>query len=343
MKSLGLAIPRSDAERIRRTLAESGVLRTDLRIHSGHIEVVLPILRPPEHLPTGGTLIEREFETARARRVGSYRDHADLPPELQERLPSAYDVIGDIVVIRLPQELVPYAPAVGAALLGFVPGARLVGLDRGVHGPHRLRSLERIAGAGPWTTRYVENQLGLDVDLEHAYFSPRLSGEHARVARAVQQGETVLDLCCGIGPFSLTIARDGRARRIVAVDSNPEAIRLLEANARRLGIADRVEPHATRLEEFLPKSGRANRVVLNLPHEGIMYLPQVSELVEPGGVLHYFEIAERERPDRRAADLINELPGGPETWHSSGSRVVHPYSPAQDLFAHALQRAGTRP
>jgi tRNA (guanine37-N1)-methyltransferase len=339
MKSLGLLVARSEGERVRRELADSGCLRADLRIHSDENSVAFPLRFPPPEGFTEGELIVREFEPVPEERPRSYRDLLSLGMEAG-LLPRSFDVVGDIVLIHLPPELEDRAGEVGAALLAFVPGARIVGLDRGVEGPERLRQLERIAGVGSWTTRHLENGLSLEVDLERAYFSPRLAREHALVAEAVRPGETVYDLCCGIGPFALTIARDGRAHEVVAVDFNPDAVRLLRTNMERLGLSGRVRAVEGRVEEFLPSARPADRVILNLPREGIKYIPSVAGVVGVGGTLHYYEVTAKLRAETRGAELCELLSASSGPWRVLERHVVHAYAPTADLVSYTLRHSG---
>ena len=51
------------------------------------------------------------------------------------------------------------------------------------------------------------NSAAYHVDVAKAYFSPRLSHEHERVASLVQSGEVVTDLFSGVGPFSVLIGK----------------------------------------------------------------------------------------------------------------------------------------
>jgi tRNA (guanine37-N1)-methyltransferase len=197
----------------------------------------------------------------------------------------------------------------------------------------------RIAGNGDWSTRHRENGLELEVDLGRAYFSPRLAGEHARVAAAVGPDETVFDLCCGIGPFALAIARRGRAKRVVAVDANLEAIRLLERNAHRLGLGSRIEARAEPLEAFLPSAGVSARAILNLPLEGIKYITSVGAAVARGGTLHYYEVTERASRAGRPEVLARTLSREGASWRATGAREVHAYSPRADLIAYTFVRA----
>ena len=339
MSGLGLRVPRSRGEETRRKLTEAGLLAATHRfVHDGEF-LVLPLVSGARVPPDWGEVVQREFERVSPAGPADYRELLDWDAEEKAKLPRSFDVVGDIVLIRIPPEVEPRRQEIGEALLAFVPSARLVGADRGVRGPERRRELERIAGAGPWTTRHRENGLELEVDLERAYFSPRLAHEHERVAADVRKDERVYDLCCGIGPFSVAIARDGRARRVTAVDANPAAIALLRATLGRYPFGPRVEPLEARLEEFLPTAEPRERVILNLPLEGIKYLPSVARTVAPTGRLHYYEVVPRASLDVRTEGLMEAL-GTPGTWSVIERHPVHPYSPASDLVAFVLERAG---
>ncbi|MCI4353276.1 MAG: methyltransferase domain-containing protein [Thermoplasmata archaeon] len=324
------------AESVRRTLRTRGLLRKDLRATRSGKEVAFPVRSAPQPSLEETRIEEREV-AGQSRPARTYRELLHLPPNQQALLPRAFDVLGELVLVRLPPELRPHATEIGAALLAFVPGARRVGWDSGVHGEARLRGLTPLAGSGPWRTLHRENGLEFLVDPEVAYFSPRLAREHARVSAQVGRGETVWDLCCGIGPFTLTIARRGVASRLLAVDANPAAIALLRENAMRLGVAARIEVRNESLDKFLPAAGSVDRVILNLPHEGIKYLPSVSAAVASGGTVHYYEVTPRTDHSMRGTALVGQL-ASPTEWTCVEARRVHPYSPQADVMAFTFHR-----
>jgi tRNA (guanine37-N1)-methyltransferase len=340
MKSRAVRVSRSLGEETRQVLREGGFLRRDLEVGRDGERLLFPIVddRPaPEGL---GEVVDAEFALSSSRGPQDYRDLLGWPADELATVPRSFDVVGDLVLIRLPVELENRGPEIGAALLRFVPGARLVGRDRGVQGPERRRGVVRLAGSGPWTTRHRENGVALDVDLEEAYFSPRLAREHARVAAEVRTGDRVYDLCCGVGPFAVTMARDGRAANIVAVDANPRAIECLRTTLTRYSFGARVEVIEDRLERFITGRAPFERVVFNLPHEGIKYLPSVANLVSRAGRLFYYEVVERDSRERRPEELVGML-GGSSQWRMVDSRTVHPYSPTSDLVAFTLERTGS--
>jgi len=342
-ESLAIAVLSTRAEELRRVLRDRGLLRSDLVPVREGPEVYFPVRSPPEELGdrrSDWRLVPHDFPTRRPPRPRSYVDLLPWSESQRSPLPRSYDVVGDIVLIRLPESLREHRGEIGQALLRFVPGARLVVWDRGVKGPQRVRQLERLAGEGSLRTYHRENGLQFLVDLERAYFSPRLAGEHARVAGEAREAEEVLDLFCGIGPFSLTLLARHPRSQVLAVDQNRDAIELLRENSRRLGLEKRLTAVAQRAEELLDRGAATfDRVIMNLPHEGYKYLASVNRFVRPGGILHYYEIGPRGGAIHRGQTLLRDLEGGSPgaRWALKETHCVHPYSPREDLQAFTFR------
>src|SRR3989337_4513003 len=131
-----------------------------------------------------------------------------LPPHLKASLPKALDIVGDIAIVEVPPELETQKNLIGKAILEAHRNVRTVLAKAGaVSGDYRLRDFEVIAGEHNTSTIHKEFGCSYQVDVAKAYFSPRLSHEHERVASLVQNGETVADLFAGVGPFSVLIGK----------------------------------------------------------------------------------------------------------------------------------------
>ncbi len=335
----GIEVPRGRGEEARRWLKERGLLAEDLRPRVTGSSLLLP-LRTGERVvgsPFPSAPVRAEFAPLPRPGPRTYQDLVTLPQELKGLLPRSFDVIGDIVVIRLPPALDGVAAELGAALLSFVPGCRLVAQDRGVHGSFRTRELSPIAGHGDWRTTHQENGLRFRVDPSRVYFSPRLAREHGQVATLSMDGEYVLDLFCGLGPFCLTILKRQPRTTAHAVDNNPDAIALLEENARMLGVERRVLPILEDADSLLQRSGSYDRVIANLPHEGYKYASPVANVVRPGGHLHIYEVAPRTGVSRVQA-VMERLSRPHGDWNLLDRHVVHGYSASEDLIALYFQR-----
>ena len=139
--------------------------------------------------------------------------------------------------------------------------------------------------------------------MSKAYFSPRLSHEHERVASLVQADETVVDLFAGVGPFSILIAKKNSKVKVYAVDINPEAVELLKVNARINKVENRIFPilgNARQITATTLKDS-ADRIIMNLPETAIEFVDAACQAIKPnGGIIHFYGFV-------RSPDLIEDL------------------------------------
>ncbi|MDH7597964.1 MAG: class I SAM-dependent methyltransferase family protein [Methanothrix sp.] len=276
--TLGVKAPRSMGERIRRILAERGALDRKKRIRSDDYHIYIPVLESinPDALKgiAGAEIVQMEFEEDR-RKV--------TVEEILGRKPS-FETIGDIAVVEDEEPEV-----VADAIMAVHRGIRAVLAPvSDVEGEFRLRRYRYVAGEMRTLTVHREHGIRYMVDLERAYFSPRLGTERLRVAEQVRPGDTVVDMFAGVGPFSLLMAK--RGARVIAIDKNPYAVKLLVENARmnRLDVEVR-EGDAAALTEDL--ADQADHVVMNLPHSASIFLPEAIRTAKSGGVVHYYTFA----------------------------------------------------
>ncbi|MGQ9583343.1 MAG: class I SAM-dependent methyltransferase [Thermoplasmatota archaeon] len=326
-----LRVPKRDGERARRLLAAAGELRTDLIIKSEGDCLLLPCKAPrAEERPGYGAdwvVCEADFERA-TRGPVSYRELVNVPVELRPLLPRSFDVIGRVILIKIPEELTPFERDIGRALLATRPSCVSVARDRGVRGGERVRDLRVIAGDENLETVHTEHGLKLAVDPSRVYFSPRLATERLRVSNMVSRGERVLDLFAGVGPFSILIAKCSQPSSVVAVDINPDAIELLRRNI-RLNRAYGVEAVLGDAREMPGRIPPADRVIMNLPLGAIDYLDTALKLLNACGTIHMYALVPRDaevKMERRVGAAVERLGRRPL---SISSRIVRSHSPAE--------------
>jgi tRNA (guanine37-N1)-methyltransferase len=161
-----------------------------------------------------------------------------------------------------------------------------------VEGVYRLRNFEVIAGVEKTVTVHREYGCAYHVDVAKAYFSPRLSSEHNRVATQIEEGETVVDLFAGVGPFAIQIAKKHEDVKIYAVDVNPDAIALLKRNVALNRVEIQVVPILGDARQVISGqlTGVADRVIMNLPETAIEYVDVACDALRAeGGIMHYYE------------------------------------------------------
>jgi tRNA (guanine37-N1)-methyltransferase len=223
-----------------------------------------------------------------------------LPPNLLASVPRAIDFVGDIAIVEVPPELSTYKKEVGEAILkAHKQTSTVLAKSGAVEGVYRLRDFEVIAGKEKTATVYREYGCIYHVDVAKAYFSPRLSTEHNRVASQVKKGEAVVDLFAGVGPFAIPIAKKHKNVRVYAVDVNPDAIALLKTNIAVNRAEKQVVPVLGDARQVVREqlSGKADRVIMNLPETALEFVDVACEALKPdGGIIHYYGFVKASNP-----------------------------------------------
>lgn len=214
-----------------------------------------------------------------------------LSAQEASELYSAFDQIGDIIVIRIPESLLSKKKVIGETLLQKVSHARSVFYQvSDVEGDFRTRNLEIIAGEDNTQTEYRESGCRFIVDVEKAFFSPRLSTERSRIAGLVQDGETVINMFGGVGMFSIIAAKMKKCT-VYNIDLNPYAARLCEQNVKLnkklAGTVISIEGDAAQIiKERLQDKG--DRTLMLLPERSDEFLDSAISATRSGGVFHYY-------------------------------------------------------
>ena len=316
------------AETVRRALLEAGLLRKDLRPAQDGDDVLLPVTAGDYR--GEGKSCEALFKPLRGA-PRSYRELVDVPETLRPLLPRAFDVIGKVIIIKIPDELQAYRRQIGRALLQARPEALSVALDSGVKGEDRIRELEVVAGSPSLETMHVEHGLRFILDPSRVYFSPRLATERSRVTGIVAPGEAVLDMFSGVGPFAIRIAKRAAPSIVYAADINPAALEYLKRNI-RLNRARGVEPILGDARELPAKIPAVDRIIMNLPHSASEFLPQAMRLLRPGGTVHLYDLLEPEERQRRSSELASMIKNEGRAVGRIAARLVRGYSAVSSHF-----------
>ena len=213
-----------------------------------------------------------------------------LSKEENEQLISAFDQIGDIIIVRIPDSLVSKKQVIGKKLLEQVNTANSVFYQSSpVEGDFRTRKLEIIAGDDKTQTEYKENGCRFIVDVEKAFFSPRLSTERERIAGLVKEGEVIINMFGGVGMFSLLAAKN-TACTVYNIDLNPVAAQLCKENAqinKLKGEVISLNGDATQVisEQLI---GKADRILMLLPERSDEFLDSALLGLKNNGTIHYY-------------------------------------------------------
>ena len=219
-----------------------------------------------------------------------------LTEEEIEELKKSFDIIGDVVIVEIPEDLEAHKKEIGQATLQFTKRKTVYMKKSAVKGVTRVRELELIAGEDNPITIHKEHGTRLKLDVKNVYFSPRLATERKRVQEATQDGEEILDMFAGIGPFPIVIAHEKNVN-ITAVDINEYAIKYLNENIKLNKLAPNAhitaicgDTNEVALNEL--KDKKFDRLIMNLPGLAPEFLDLAVSLCKDGGVIHYYEFSD---------------------------------------------------
>jgi len=213
-----------------------------------------------------------------------------LTSKESDELISAFDQIGDIIILRIPDSLLSKKKIIGETLLNEVKIAKSVFYQASaVEGDFRTRDLEILAGEDNTETEYKEFGCKFTVDVENVFFSPRLSTERERITNLIQNGEIVTNMFAGIGMFSIMAAKKKKCT-VYSLDINPIASKLCEKNIginKLTGKVISINGDASKIikEQLMNKS---DRTLMLLPERSDEFLESAINTTKDGGIIHYY-------------------------------------------------------
>ncbi len=299
-------VPRHRAEEVRRLAERIGAKdRSRLIVSSGEF-VEIPILEGFERYFEGFEIVEQKNPVF-AKKANIFEILKEkIPRELHDFIPRRYKIVGDIILVKIPENLESYKHIIGRELLRIHKRCKAVWRDMGKEGMLRKPKVELIAGSGSETI-HRENGCLFKLDVREVMFSVGNQGERMRMARIVGDDEVVVDMFAGIGYFSIPIAVHAKPRKIYAIEINPSSYRFLLENI-KLNRVDNIIPILGD-SRFVSPEGVADRVIMGhiFCHE---FLPVAISCLRDEGVIHYHEsVPEKiiDRPIKRIENACRKM------------------------------------
>jgi len=271
-----------------------------------------------------------------------------LPAPLMEWVPKSYDIIGNIAIVELNQfdgikNQEKIKKVIAEAIITVNPNIKTV-YEKGseIEGKYRLRELTFLAGKKNSITIHKENKCKFKLDIRKTFFSPRLNYERQRISNAdFKQGECIVDMFAGVGPFSIQIARKHEVK-ICAFDINPKAIKYLKENIRLNKLKGAINPINKNIKTLIDPSdqlgnalnNQIDRIMMNLPHTSLNYIDVVSHLAKGEGcIIHNYQFSTKPNPVQKSIDKLEKKLNQFEfkLENVMNARIVKSYSPKEDM------------
>lgn len=301
VKKSGLKVQKFYGEKIISSLKEFKILNKSLKIKKNENFVFVPLeRRPSEEIFNKIKRIKKDIKIEEFDFEEREDDIKTLSKLLEnkiglknlEKLPKSFDIIGDIAVIELSRDIEVYKKEIGTAILNNIKKINTVLMKKSpISTKYRLRDYECIAGSDKTLTLHKEFGCEFRVDLSKAYFSPRLSFEHDRIASDVIDGEIIIDMFSGVGPFSILIAKRYKRIKVYAIDINPTALKYLIKNIVNNKVKRKVTAIFGDAQYISTKyfQNFASRIIMNLPSESLNYIRfACNSIRRKGGIIHFY-------------------------------------------------------
>ncbi len=234
----------------------------------------------------GGVLIG--FHERRSSYVAPMDECAILPPHVSamlprlraliaglsvaDRLPQIEIAVGEGITVMVLRHLQPFTAADEARLADFArdEGVQVWGQ---LSGPDSARRLFPAEAPG---LAYTLPEFGVSMAFRPTDFTQGNMGINRLLMRRAMQlldprpGERIADLFCGLGNFSLPIAKLGA--RVLGVEGSDALVRRAGENARANGLEARSEFYAANLfeatEDSIAALGHLDKMLIDPPREG---------------------------------------------------------------------------
>lgn len=153
-----------------------------------------------------------------------------------------------------------------------------------------------------------ENGCLFKLDLAKVMWSKGNNNERLRIAKLVEDGETVIDMFAGIGYFSIPIGVHANAKQIISIEINPNSYHFLCENI-KLNKIDNISAILGDCKNETPKY-KADRIIMGYVKTTHHYLKTAIGSLNEGGIIHYHEtVPEKLMNTRPIERIIHEADG----------------------------------
>ncbi|MDD4127680.1 MAG: hypothetical protein PHV39_08345 [Methanomicrobium sp.] len=213
-----------------------------------------------------------------------------VPEEALKYLSGHFEVTGDIALIQIPPECLPYREEIADKIMSLRKDViTVIQKTSPLKGENRVGCLELIKGVKKTETIHKEAGYLYKTDLSKVFFTPKLSYERMRIASQIRPNERIIVPFCGAGPFAIPAADKGL--NVVGVEKNPDACRYFRENLKLNGLQDKGDVicgDALFMSDLFSENEYFSRAVIPTAYGMDEALFKTAPLVKKGGIIHFY-------------------------------------------------------
>ncbi|MBS7651963.1 class I SAM-dependent methyltransferase family protein [Candidatus Bathyarchaeota archaeon] len=231
--------------------------------------------------------------------------------EMMRPIPRSFDIIGSrekaVAIVEIPRALRDFEGEVAKRIMERHKNVKSVLVKESERlGESRIRRYRVLAG--DQNTEVIHREAGclFKLDPQKVYFSPREGTERGRVAEKVRDGEEILVMFSGVGPYPIVIAKRHEKVKVIAIESNPDAHKYCLENIYLNRVQDKVIALLGDVRDICPKLGTTfDRIVMPLPKGAHQFLDLAIPLLNCGGTIHFYHWAREPDLFSQAEELLS--------------------------------------
>ncbi len=208
---------------------------------------------------------------------------------------NSYDVLGNIAIVEIREPGIKKEEITDFAnhIMKINKSIKTILMKEGpVEGIYRIRKVGYIAGKKTYIARYIENHCLFTFDVRKTFFSVRLSYERTRIMKQVKEGENIVVMFAGIGPFAIEIAKAKPHTDIIAIEINPYAYKQMVYNI-KINKTGNVIPILGDVKKvYIKFKGFADRIVMPLPKISTDFLDEVLFVAKDECIVHLYSFVD---------------------------------------------------
>lgn len=226
------------------------------------------------------------------------RDQEILPAEIFSLLPKRWKRVGEVGILNLKPELLPWKREIGEKYLEFLPELKTIAHKVGIT-TTTTRQPDNEVLAGDTNTVTLHKELGCKfwIDALKLTFSNGNHAERQRMIKISQKPEQIIDMFACVGNLSLPIAVHNPSAKIIGIEINPEAFEFLKRNVQANQVEDQYQVILGDNRKVTPKDW-ADRVIMGyFTSDSAQFAAALGSLYqEQGGIIHVHGLSSSRNP-----------------------------------------------
>jgi len=260
-----------------------------------------------------------------------------IPEDLLRLIPSRFPILGDVVLIRLGQNLLRYGSLIGQKILSYLD--RIKGVWAIVSTERVIRQPKTIWLAGDRCPIVRHKELGtyFMFDVSRITFSPGNMGERKKLIEIVGDGESVLDMFACVGNLSLPLAINRELELIYFLEINHYAYKFLIHNI----VMNKVQSKAIPLpinNLYFREENVVDHVLMGyLPCPSLEQVMVAIRACKQEGMIHIHTLARKGLEHEKCVEYVDFIKNQGVKIIDYTWEIVKSYSPTRNHIVARIQ------